>query len=589
VLLILVTFREIVLKGFQKLINGLGSIEKVLLSYWDVFRGGSVSVFLDQPVTQIVEFGIVCKQIRLWIIRVCVIACIIFAPLYLAFNSAYSTYTYTYGWTLSIGYFTGVSPAVVLSLALSAFLVVVFSNSFERFPINVNNFLLRMAVKSNKLHSMVKDTNLKRPLSATFSTFPWWIQRNLLILLIANVAVVLCVHIGYILCLASKMHVGLKQVVGIAVSIFKTMWSHVLYHAFRFAVKQKNLSLLDEELYSFFASFMTFLSIFNNIIALYIAEFLISPNCLLYIFVNSPRIVVNYVVPSCDVRIANGLPEVNCADSVSSESTSYDPPFFYSFQCSSSLLTDFGEILILRFILSGLFTPSISLVLKLCQEISKYLLGKSHWVLKYLDKVVPAVLRPYENSTEDISSLSLKNDIFGAETFTVNIMTDITIILTLGVMFPPLAIVGCIGILISTIFAQVSVGRIVHLSRSQPQLLDVVANINSSCSGVHAIANRGLQPLSYVLSLFWAFFLFDILGDAVGTNKALLLPVMMTMVPVLIFMSNRGLDALHNRHATQEFSRSVDQGISIELSKLDADKDSQNNPMHDQNLADQNT
>lgn len=175
---------------------------------------------------------------------------------------------------------------------------------------------------------------------------------------------------------------------------------------------------------------------------------------------------------------------------------------------------------------------------KLIQETIRTRYGINHPWLKYLNPLIPFPLRMYQKPVEDWNVIPIPAQLFKAENFIIDVITDIAIVMTFGVIFPPLAFVGCISIMLSTTITQLMLGRLVYLARTQPDLLDIVQKVNNDCAGVRAAAARGLIPLSAVLALFWAYFLFDILGDVVGFRKALSVLVLMTMIPTFIFVAN---------------------------------------------------
>lgn len=270
-------------------------------------------------------------------------------------------------------------------------------------------------------------------------------------------------------------------------------------------------------------------------------------------------------------------------------SNSYSPPFFYSYHCTSEILKDFDEVFVLRFLINGLLLPLGKVVAKIVQEYLHNTLSKKdsgttlntratstgresslsetvtdsrpsndnrssaflvaanlsfvqrlqpqHWLIDYLNMFIPPVLRIYNDpptSAMEVETFekTMPKQIFRAENFLIDIVTDIALVLTFGVMFPPLAIVGCISVLSLSIFQQLFIGRAVSLARSQPYLTEFVEKLNGECVGARAIVTRAMSSFIELLALFWAGFVFDILGDVIGYRKAIALFIVMAFVPL---------------------------------------------------------
>lgn len=72
----------------------------------------------------------------------------------------------------------------------------------------------------------------------------------------------------------------------------------------------------------------------------------------------------------------------------------YNPPFQYSYQCSSSLLTSFALVFILRFVLTGIVLPCVNISLKSLQEYGYERYGQCSVLYRILNAVIPLNLRP---------------------------------------------------------------------------------------------------------------------------------------------------------------------------------------------------
>ena len=550
--MLLYVFRNILFREWKWILARLSEMESSILGYWEIYRSNASPIFLNQSIEQLVEVGLVCRQLRVWIMKVTLLTVVIFIPLYVVFNSRFSTYRFTYAWTLSMGFFSGVPPAVVMTIILASFLIFVFLKPLKIFRINVHYVVDHMSAKSDRLHQHVQQSEKRiRPVTVRFTSLSWSLYRNVGCLILIDLFLVLVVNIFFVTINGSNEYsLASKQTVGVFVTLFKVGWNNVLFIMFKFAVNKKSIIQMDDELYSFFATCMTWLSIFNQVVFPCVAELLFNANCYDYTINSAPNVDISYTAPLCSITFSarNGLPIIDC-DGIQIKRRTYNPPFFYSYQCSSSIMTDFVEIFILRFFVSGFFIPFFRIICKAIQEYIRDSYGIHHPLLKYLNNFIPFPLRIYKNPPEDWSVLPVPAQAFMAENFVIDTITDISIVLTFGVIFPPLAIIGCISIIFSTAITQLMLGRLVYLARSQPDLADIVQKVNNDCAGVRAAAARGLVPLSAVLSMFWAYFLFDILGDAVGYKKALFLLIVMALIPTWIFFANFMFKEWNNKHS----------------------------------------
>eukprot|EP01033_Poteriospumella_lacustris_P007544 gene7544-5426_t len=136
------------------------------------------------------------------------------------------------------------------------------------------------------------------------------------------------------------------------------------------------------------------LSIFNNVVAPYLAEAFISANCFKYALTQAPAIsavsqgtacyLTYYSFINSDFQgvLSSGITgHLTCAprSTIPTNETigltfarvtsiTYNPAYTYSFQCSSSLLTSFITVFVLRYIISGLVLPLLMVTLKAYQH-----------------------------------------------------------------------------------------------------------------------------------------------------------------------------------------------------------------------------
>lgn len=590
------------------------------------------------------------------------------------------------------------------------------------------------------------------------SAQPWFYLRQLLILLF-NCVIVLAVNMSYVYATTLSINKDALLFFVFVVSLFKIFWGNLMvvqvfsklllqpyqerhYHQGKNgggvaggtsvnkihsdSTTNTNGSqnfLIDtqqEVLDHFTASclrFLVYLSIFNNVIAPSIAAMIISPNCFFYMLVDSPPVTVSYQFLHCvefySTTVANSCEEF----AYNTHTTSYSPPYTYSYQCSSALITSFSDIFIYRYFVSGLFIPLVLIILKYTQErCYRYYYDKNpvyRHLFKLISSVLPLIARPVSNSplmpgsslssdyddaysgvsdeekanspgnsgknrNQDIYAVpnpllmsfgnntasmilppnnhggeqsmgngsmaqnqwtfspsvvnyqypppapsmtatiadcedrdtipryhdvstqrqpftpdprgtnvvslrqpdnsdsvdssdpgvagnsptirgtmnkdmaeyrktilidrllvdkQMRKKLFNKEIFTVGFVGDMAVLMTFGAIFPPLALVIFLNLIVNTFLTQLMIGRFIYLSKSlnQRYLLPLVEFLNDECKDVGRLIFDSIPTIAFLATAFWSFALFDTLGDSVGTRKAIWILILVTLLPMWIY------------------------------------------------------
>jgi hypothetical protein len=132
------------------------------------------------------------------------------------------------------------------------------------------------------------------------------------------------------------------------------------------------------------------------------------------------------------------------------------------------------------------------------------------------------------------------DEYFNANLFIVALITYLGILLTFGVVFPPLAVVMCATMLSVAWQTKLSLGRFLHFAREQgaPQLVNA---IESDCKGALSLELliRSISLIMCFACCFYALFLFDTLGDAVGLRGAYWVLIVMPLFPLVLVAAVR--------------------------------------------------
>ena len=586
-------------------------VEVEVFLWWQIYNSKSSSLYFNQPIEHVYEFGAVMKEVRRWCIAIGAVMVFVLLPLYPLLSLKYETYWYSYAWGLSVAYMSGLVPAVVVMIVMILFLCAIYSGSplWRRQWTNVYNLYHRSGTKmitatpsvneferenetqserdSEKdnedvrasTHSTVSTVStMSATTPATIGvgsmkctlarTYTGWYLAMIIGGLI-NIAVVLIVNVGYILAVTGgQVSSDVQQVLSIVISLFNGQWNGTIMEAFQ-GLLMRIMPLdrvRDKTGEVAVVSFMVWMNLFNDILAACIAVLFVSPDCFYYAFFPAPLVSTSFGFTECDGQVysSTGGGAFCEAQYKTAYHSKYAPAFNYNYQCSSSLLTNFADVIVYRYIMSGLVNPVVAIVFKYLQEEAFARYGQGSKLYMIAVSMVPETWLPLSDSAyerrraslglqsgqtgivsekdgekdkkdEDDSKEEKEEGVFEAQfkakNSIISFISDIAVMLTFGGIFPPLAFIGVFSLCINTLMTQMALGRVVVLSRTQIKLRKSVERINEKCAGVRMLLIRSLVSLSLLLSLFWSFFLFDILGNQVGAIKAIWIIAVMAATP----------------------------------------------------------
>jgi hypothetical protein len=442
-------------------------------------------------------------------------------------------------------------------------------------------------------------------------------------IILANTFIVLIVNALYVYAITVDLNPILTSLITLAITAFKVIWSIYVVAGFICDMFQKTLNIYVESLvlktadeskttenilankqfltlthrYETIASrLLIILSLFNSVFAPCLAVLLVSPECFYYVITSPPHVEVSYEFVQCE-GIYNTLNGLNCVGkSEITHSSSFQPAFSYSYQCSSALLENFVDVYLLRYLITGVLVPVVSFFCHQGQtviakamvtdcrslqanETNVHVQNVKFWkksmfrilsalmpfsgrlvdprkLLKVnataadstddliVHNVNPILQGNQENASNTEEPIPLKEDesetiiiawsqqvlpkdpnqIFMARKFTTILVGDVAILLTFGSIFPPLAVVVGLSLVGNSMLSQLVIGRFLvigqnlHSSSILQKYIDVIKRETAAVGSLIALA---LAPITVLATLFWSFFLFDIIGDEIGATKAL--------------------------------------------------------------------
>ena len=567
--------------------------------WWQVYNSKSSSQYYHQSIEHVYEFGIVMKEVRRWCLAISIVIIIILLPLYALLSIKYRTYWYTYAWQLSIAYMSGIIPAILILLIMLILLFGIYSILCNNLWINIyhlyqrsNNKIITTSTTLHETNHCDAQTNTNDTM-ITLGSYRFTIKRSytrwyisMIIGGIINITVALLVNVNYIIALTRGLYTSdIQQTLSFLITMYRIIWNNTIMELLQNIII-KLLPNYNKNNELIIISFMISINLFYHIIIPCIAVAFVSPDCFYYALYPATTVKASFGFEECD---GNVFPSYNSNSGTNSGSyyceaeyktayvSNYKPPFTYNYQCTSSLLTNFGDVIIYRFVITGFITPILYIVFKYIHEEVFVRYGQDSYVYKLISSLLPNVLlalsddairrrkemkgltETNEGSTpnpvhmRDNNGLPASNEHsqeireneegvfhvqFKAKNAIIAFISDIAILLTFGGIFPPVAIIGILSIFSNTLLIQLILGRVIVLSRTQNRLYSSIKRINEKCNGIRILMIRSLLSLSFLLSIFWSFFLFDILGDAIGIERSIWILCVMATIPGIIQLSN---------------------------------------------------
>jgi hypothetical protein len=266
----------------------------------------------------------------------------------------------------------------------------------------------------------------------------------------------------------------------------------------------------------------------NNIIVPSLAIAAVDPNCFYNMFIAAPSVQSTYSYSSCIVY--NGqVVDTECSIySVSEQDISYSPPFVYGYQCSSYLAINYIPVHVISFVIIGIILPSIKLWMKLFYDSLDGLEKSDHHRL--LHYMLP-------NHLKELSPHPLPNQttLFQKHRMVVQINAAFMILLSFGILFPPLAIIICISIANITLFEELMIGKLLYEAKKLG-FKWYHAQLEAECDNVANGFHITIWIALVLCSLMCGYLVFDTFGDALGWKIGIGPGIGLSCVPLLIYV-----------------------------------------------------
>lgn len=276
-------------------------------------------------------------------------------------------------------------------------------------------------------------------------------------------------------------------------------------------------------------------TVFNGVLAPCAAVAITNPQCFLNVLFAPTPIVSSYQYEECTSFTITQDHQILCSEYGLGQpvTTSFPPPFIYSFQCSSALLTNYVPVFMIQYAMAGVVFPIGRYALAwYCKIItidaeSKQLCAsgadifETPSVLKNMfHKAIPTCLWPLQFALKYKRFVFESNsrEYFQARTILFSIVGGYVVLLTFGVAYPPLALVIASAMVSLTAMWQIIIQRHVDEVKflSDEDLVLFCGKLEMDCNEVWKSFIRSYALLICSCSFFYGLYFVDVTPNYSG-------------------------------------------------------------------------
>jgi len=422
-------------------------------------------------------------------------------PVYGTLSVFYGTHTFKYGWSVSAGFLAGNAPAISL-LVVWILLLLSFHSMHvwlckgdrkqeSEFTVNpTTNNQQDVVMDYWETSSMASLSVEKQGQQGVGAVGYGGCSKAVLTgLILVNIAVMFGANAGYVYATLGTSSGSSIILLQIALGVFKAVWFKV------YICNLNNLVTVvtgDTSQQKQEVTFLSLVLIINNVLLPLLAEVAVDSNCMYNILVPPASIGTSYSYSVC-VGKQWGI----CYDYASlTAAMEFVPPFMYRYQCSPIVITNYVSVYVYMFLFLAIQLPISAITVK----IRKNFRNEKSLGFRFFDFLSHRLHKlPPKFSTSIYLSVMISN---------------LSILLTFGMVYPPLAALILLSIISDMYFT------LQQIDQLQPEIIDEVISLE-----VLSIV-RHLLPFSAV---FLSFFLYDI-------SQTIWAPLVLACVPTVIYL-----------------------------------------------------
>jgi hypothetical protein len=421
---------------------------------------------LDKELPELRRVMKVMRQLTVVAVVCALVAVVVLAPLFATLTAYYGTHDYEYAWTVSSVLLAGRVP---FALCFAAF---VCTTGWAAGKLGWDN-----------AHTVTFAAKVMSPV------------RKLRVLiacalyLAINFAVVGGVNAAFV-----AIETYATPAYQIALSVFKVGWN-LAVAPFLSRYLAYELSAARAE----WVGFELFVSIMCNIGIPLLAIVVVSPRCLFGL-------------------VGSQISSIYSPETYDSLMYYESRPFHYSYQCSFQYVNSYVAAFEYMCFMTSFVTPLSSLLIE--QLLRRVDPGSFYH--RALEALLPRVLRPIATDPDRVPRFSVLSSFFDCTQFFISQFTYLTMICTVGLVFPPLAATAAVAMVIAQCFAVLSLGRVMTNARAAGVGAQYAQLIEAECARVAnpVTVRHAVWLLLGFCGVFFPIFLFDTLGDTVGVYES---------------------------------------------------------------------
>jgi hypothetical protein len=302
--------------------------------------------------------------------------------------------------------------------------------------------------------------------------------------------------------------------------------------------------------------------ILNNILYPVLAVIIILPDCFYYAFKQPATVTSSFSYLSCSVYSYNFC--IATSIEAVTETTSFIPPFGYTYLCAANIITYYISLFFLSFFFSAIGIPIMKLFLKFAYdktilefdepvEINESTAVATSVSMKQLTIFQKLVLilvpnrfrhyRPQQDSTQTIEIIfcsrsyvyNLKSlPISNWKKFVCQVQGDLTILFSFGIIFPPLMIFGGLCLIIIICFEFLTLGKVLCETR-QLNYLWYEKELLDESQKLMKVFRSNMYWTMLISCLLLGFIVFDTWGAENGWQYGIIGFLTLNIIPVCSF------------------------------------------------------
>jgi len=495
---------------------------------------------------------------------VTVVTLCVLLPLYLLLkltSTQYSTHTYNYGWVMSVAFLKGPVPAALVMIFWCILLFGLYvaivevealrsltkeSSSDDRGTFSVRGTLAMIIGTDGDADTGVAEEEAQL---SNWRVVSW---RSVFAYCINFVVVVIANAIYVYVSLTQNDAMALVSLIGLV--IFKVGWNLRVVPIL--LANWCDVDFWRSDIYGSTASSglssgsskgsgmaHSLLLMFNNVVAPCLATAAADSSCFLNFFIGPAPLVTTFAYPQCVVYSLTSCVETEEV----SVTTDFNPPFIYSYQCTSAILTRYVPMFLLMYSFTGIVLPVVHSLARIYLgqltpegktfdgstmdrtitdrdgPTSVYLQVKK--VEKYTMGIVSGMHWPVQHIMSDDQRVALVQ--YKIKSITCNVMGSFAVLLTFGLCFPPLALVIMLSVFSSTKVLRRAVHE--HVTNCPKEHFSFLCkSLEREAYGLSTILRRCAIALLLHSSIFLFFVMIDIDQSLALAICAVLLPFLMS-------------------------------------------------------------